>query len=232
MIRDAIAQDIADGTMAPGDRLPTEPALAERFGAGRHSVRRAIEALSKEGKLSVEQGRGTFVEEPKLLTYTIGKRTRLRANLLPQGYDVTGDLLGAERITAPDRVRRALHLDPGAVVTESRRITRADEVPIAFGAAYHDVVRFPDFPERRDILGSTTEAYRSYGIQDYVRGETTFHSRIAKPEEAQTLRQHRDLPVVVVRAVDTLLDGTPISYSQVIWSATRVKFTVSGGSDG
>ncbi len=30
---------------------------------------------------------------------------------------------------------------------------------------------------------------------------------------------------MVIRAVDTMMDGTPLSFSEVIWSATRVKFT-------
>ena len=230
-VRDALAEDIENGTLEPGDRLATEPQLVERFGVGRHSVRRAIEALAKEGKLSVEQGRGTFVEAAPLLTYAIGKRTRLRKNLLPQGVDVVGDLLEANRIPAKGRVRKSLWLKRGAMVIESRRITKADDVPIAFGATYHDADRFADVVQRRDVLGSLTEVYRSYGINDYLRGETTMHARPAKPDEAKMLHQHPEMPVIVVRSVDTEPDGTPIAFAQVIWSAARVKFTMGGDDD-
>lgn len=228
-IRDAIEADIADGRLQPGDRLPTEPELVAQFEAGRHSVRRAVAELAKEGKLSVQQGRGTFIESAPHLTYAIGKRTRLRSNMNAQASDVSGELLGAERVAASPRVAEALNLAPGAPVLESRRITFADGTPIAFGSVFHDVARFPDFVERRSVLGSATETYKSYGIGDYLRGETTLHSRQARAEEAKLLRQHPDLPVIVIRAIDTLLDGSPISFSQVIWSASRVKFTMSGG---
>jgi len=231
MIRDALAQDIDEGTLSPGDQLPTEPRLAERFDAGRHSVRRAIEALAKEGKLSVEQGRGTFVEATPRLTYTIGRRTRLRRNLIPQGCNVTGDLLSANLVVATEPIRRALHLQEGAKVLESQRITLADNLPVAFGWVYHSAERFPDFVQRRDTLGSTTETYKSYGIADYVRGQTQIHGRPARLDEARLLKQHPDLPVIVVRAVDTELDGTPLSTSRVIWAAGRVKFTMGGADD-
>lgn len=231
MIRDLLAHEIAEGILGPGDRLPTEPELAARFGAGRHSVRRAIDALAKAGKVSVEQGRGTFIEKSPFLTYAIGKRTRLRRNLMPQGYDVTGDLLGAQQILAKGRVQDALKLPEGAMVVESRRISLADGVPIAFGSAYYDASRFPDIVERRDLLGSVTATYKSYGIEDYVRGETTMHARPARPAEAEILKQHVDLPIIVVRALDTQLDGTPLSFSQVIWAAGRVQFTISGNDD-
>lgn len=226
-IKSALERDILDGTLKPGDQLPTEPDLVARFGAGRHSVRRAVAALAKDGKVSVEQGRGTFVENTPLLTYAISRRTRLRQNLSPQGFEVSGDLLSASVIEATEKVLAALNLEPGAQVIESRRITYADTVPIATGVSYHSAARFPDFLERREKTGSVTQTYKSYGIDDYLRGETTMHARQARPHEAKLLKQHPDLPVIVVRAVDTILDGTPIAFKEVVWSAERVQFTMS-----
>lgn len=231
IIRDNLSDDIRSGRLSAGDQLPTETQLADRFAIGRHSVRRALEALARDGKISIEQGRGTFVADAPRLTYQIGKRTRLRRNLIPQGVDVTSRLISAKRIRASDEVAKALLLNLGAQVTESQRITLANDLPVAFGCVYHCADRFPDFAERRDVLGSTTETYRSYGIDDYLRKHTSIYSRAAKPDEAKTLRQHADVPVLVVTAIDATPDGTPISTSRVIWSAGRVNFTMEH-SDG
>lgn len=230
-IRAKIEQDIMNGTLEPGVKLPTEPELVEAYSAGRHTVRRAVAELAKEGFLSVEQGRGTFVQPHTLMEYTIGARTRLRGNLGKQGVDVSGESLGAERLDATPRVAEKLGLEIGAPVIATRRLTLADKVPTSFGTIYHDANRFPDFPERRQVMGSVSAVYRSYGIDDYLRGNTQIHARPARASEAQQLRQHPDMPVIVVRAVDTLPDGAPIAFSQVIWSAARVKFTIpnSGG---
>ena len=231
VVRDNISDDIRSERLSTGDQLPTETQLADQFGIGRHSVRRALEALARDGKISIEQGRGTFVADAPRLTYQIGKRTRLRRNLIPQGVDVTSRLISANRITAPDDVAKALLLNSGAKVTESQRITLANDLPVAFGCVYHCAERFPDFAERRDVLGSTTETYRSFGLEDYVRQHTSIYSRAAKSDEAKTLKQHPDVPVLVVTAIDASLDGTPISTSRVIWSAARVNFTMEH-SDG
>lgn len=231
IIRDTIIDDIRAGRLSSGDQLPTETQLADRFDVGRHSVRRALEALARDGKISIEQGRGTFVAETPRLTYQIAKRTRLRRNLIPQGVTVSSALISAARVAAPDSVAQALLLNPGAQVIESQRITLANDVPVAFGSAFHCAERFPDFAERRDVLGSTTETYRSFGIEDYVRQKTAFYSRAAKPDEAKTLKQHPDVPVTIITAVDATLDGTPISTSRVVWSAARVTFTMEQ-SDG
>lgn len=230
LIRDEITDDIRKGRLSAGDQLPTEMQLADRFEVGRHSVRRALEALAREGNISIEQGRGTFVTDTPRLTYQIGKRTRLRRNLIPQGVDVTSVLISADRVTATDDVAQVLLLNSGAPVTKSQRITLANNLPVAFGASYHCAERFPDFAERRDVLGSTTESYRSYGITDYLRQSTSIHSRRAKPDEAKTLKQHTDVPVMVVSAVDATPDGTPIACSRVIWSAARVTFTMENAN--
>ncbi|KPP90225.1 MAG: phosphonate metabolism transcriptional regulator PhnF [Rhodobacteraceae bacterium HLUCCA08] len=230
-VKNAISRDIDEGRFAPGDQIPTEPELLRRYGVGRHSLRRAISALAKEGKLSVEQGRGTFVSAPLMLHYELGKRTRLRRNLAGQANDISRDLLEANVIAAPDRVRRSLGLEAGALVYHSRRLTSADGRPIAFGSIFHSVDRFPAFHDRRAVFGSVTETYRSYGIEDYLRAETTFHSRQARPEEARMLCQHPDLSVTIIRAVDALPDGTPIACSEVVWAASRVRFSIASGDD-
>ncbi len=230
-IRAEIEQDIMDGVLEPGAKLPTEPELVAVYAAGRHSIRRAVAELAKEGFLSVEQGRGTFVQPHTLLEYSVGTRTRLHKNLGAQGVDVAGEALGAERLDATKRVAENLWLEIGAPVIATRRMTLADGVPVSFGTLYHDAARFPDFPERRRAMGSVSSVYKSYGIADYLRGSTQLHARPARAVEAQQLRQHPDMPVIVVRAIDTLKDGTPIAFSQVIWSAARVKFTIPMSED-
>jgi DNA-binding FadR family transcriptional regulator len=61
---DAIAKIksmIVSGELAPGDRLPREPDLAERLGLSRNSLREAVRALSWLRILDVRQGDGTYV---------------------------------------------------------------------------------------------------------------------------------------------------------------------------
>lgn len=230
-IRAAIKQDIESGVLEPGAQLPTEPELAQAYGAGRHSIRRAVSELGKEGLLSVEQGRGTFVQSRPRLTYAIGPRTRMRQNMAALGVDVTSESLGAEACTASPRIAKALALLNGAEVIATRRRSFANEVPVSFGALYHDAARFAEFSARRQVMGSVSAVYASYGIADYKRASTQIHARPARTDEAHMLNQHPDMPVIVVQAIDADLDGAPIAYSEVIWSAARVTFDISKMED-
>lgn len=56
-----IKTKIKDGTLQPGEKLPSERKLAEQVGIGRTSVREAIQALSFSGYLDVIQGKGVYV---------------------------------------------------------------------------------------------------------------------------------------------------------------------------
>jgi GntR family transcriptional repressor for pyruvate dehydrogenase complex len=55
---------IASGRLSPGDRLPSERDLAERFSVGRSAVREAIRAMESLGLIQARAGEGTFVALP------------------------------------------------------------------------------------------------------------------------------------------------------------------------
>jgi GntR family transcriptional regulator len=59
--RESIRELVEDGIYAPGDRLPSETALAEQFGIHRLTARRALEELVREGVAVARKGSGTFV---------------------------------------------------------------------------------------------------------------------------------------------------------------------------
>lgn len=54
---------INSGTLAPGDRLPTEREMAEKFGVSRSVIRDAIKTLSGTGLIEVRRGVGIFITE-------------------------------------------------------------------------------------------------------------------------------------------------------------------------
>ncbi|MDP8245864.1 MAG: GntR family transcriptional regulator [Candidatus Hinthialibacter antarcticus] len=64
-IKEAIRQDIEQGTLKEGDQLPSETHLIDRFGASKMTVIRALQELVQEGFLRRVQGKGTYVLKPE-----------------------------------------------------------------------------------------------------------------------------------------------------------------------
>jgi GntR family transcriptional regulator, transcriptional repressor for pyruvate dehydrogenase complex len=56
-----IEESILNGTLKPGDQLPAERELAQRFGVSRTAVREAVKALHEKGLVEAYSGRGTFI---------------------------------------------------------------------------------------------------------------------------------------------------------------------------
>lgn len=56
-----LSRDIREGRLKEGDRLPSEPSLAETYGIGRPTVRQAVDSLVRRGLLIRRRGSGTYV---------------------------------------------------------------------------------------------------------------------------------------------------------------------------
>jgi GntR family transcriptional repressor for pyruvate dehydrogenase complex len=62
-VMNEIRELISSGAYGPGDKIPTEKELAERFGIGRSSIREAIKIFNYLGVLESKAALGTFVQE-------------------------------------------------------------------------------------------------------------------------------------------------------------------------
>ena len=62
-IIDTFTKQLMNGALKPGDQIPTEIELAERFGVARNTVREAIKILVAMGVLEIRRPAGTFVCE-------------------------------------------------------------------------------------------------------------------------------------------------------------------------
>ncbi len=64
VIAERLTTAIREGTLKPGDRLPTEAELAREFQVGRTSVREGLQKLRAHGLIESRKGLGAFVTDP------------------------------------------------------------------------------------------------------------------------------------------------------------------------
>src|SRR5688572_22585523 len=99
-IRDCLVAAIQDGTLAPGDRIPSEPELVESFKVGRPTVRQALEVLRREGLVATHRGMGTFVVETEPEASLLGFDGFAR-RLEARGIELVSEVLRAEEVATP-----------------------------------------------------------------------------------------------------------------------------------
>lgn len=79
-VLEQIRHGIAEGRLRPGDRLPTERELADRFAISRGTLREAFRVLEQEGLIETRHGSGRYVREVSddLMNGRISPLTALR----------------------------------------------------------------------------------------------------------------------------------------------------------
>lgn len=224
-IADQIRGDISAGKMASGVRMPPEVELATRFSVNRHTIRSAIAALTKEGVLRAEQGRGTFVANAKKLTYRIGERTRFSEILSTQVRETKGVLLGSSLEEPTAEVASALGMHSGMVIRIDTMHT-ADNNPISCATSWFDAARVPNIIEDYRATGSVTAAFKRAGIDDYLRQSTIIGARHADAEDLRHLKLSPGAIVIVATAVNVDMNGRPVEYATTHFSADRMEIAI------
>ncbi|OZI39475.1 GntR family transcriptional regulator [Bordetella genomosp. 1] len=106
---DEIAQQIREKIVSqafePGQRLPTEQELAQRFGVSRNVVREAIARLKLSGYIETRRGVGSFVAaDPGLHAFELLPADLLRADALEHVYQLRVEIeAGAAALAAQHR---------------------------------------------------------------------------------------------------------------------------------
>lgn len=105
-IKEDMKAAILSGKYKPKEKIPPEPALSEEYAVSRITVRRAIEELCSEGYLTKMQGRGTFVNTPR----------------------INRKFTGGDKVEGFSQTCHKLGLKPGARVVDRRIVpSRRDE---------------------------------------------------------------------------------------------------------
>ncbi len=218
---------IAAGIFRPGDRLPSEAQLCERYGVSPMTVRRVVNILADQGVVVAEQGRGTFVKPLELSTATFSL-DRLR-ELFRGGGQSSVKILEARIAPASERTARKLAIEPGQRTVFIRRLIYQNEDPVLLHREH--VIYDPTRP----IIESEMEVTALHGLfsggggSDLKRGDLTIDATTLTSEEAALLRSRGGAPAFRLEHVFYDFGQRPISWGWFICSGERLRFTATIG---
>lgn len=221
-----LTEEIAAGHYRPGARLPTEAALAARFGVNRHTVRHALAALAEQGLVHSRQGAGVFVAQ-RPTDYPLGRRVRFHQNVLAAGQTPSRRIARAETRASDAEEARVLRLKAGDAVHVVEGVSLADGQPVAVFRSIFPAARFPGLLEAVRETGSITRALASLGLTDYTRAETRLTAELADPVLAVSLMVRPGAPVMRTVAVNVDPKGVPVELGTTWFAGERVTLTVA-----
>jgi DNA-binding GntR family transcriptional regulator len=224
-VRDAIAEAVANGVYAPGEKLPSERRMCADLEVSRLTLRRALKSLVDDDLLQSAAGRGWFVAggpvgEPAnvLLSFTDMGRERgcvARADVLHQV--VRGaDLDEAE----------ALGIAPGADLLDLLRLRFLDDVAISLDHSRVPLAIAPRLAEVDFRVGSLYALLREAGAET-MRCTATVQAVRADAEQARLLGVEKGGPLLEFSQVVLDRGGRPVDLSIVHYRGDRYRFRTS-----
>ncbi|WP_095588981.1 phosphonate metabolism transcriptional regulator PhnF [Actibacterium ureilyticum] len=218
--------EIAAGQYRPGDKLPTEAALSQRFGVNRHTVRHALGDMGDRGLVHSRRGAGVFVAA-KPTEYPIGRRVRYHQNLTAGGQTPSKQILRLET-RLPDEVEaKALRLTAEDPVHVYEGLSLADDAPLAVFRSVFPAARFPGLLKRLGKGGSVTEALRAEGVTDYTRASTRLTARQADATQALHLRIREGAPILRTESMNIDPADQPLEYGLTWFAGDRICLVVT-----
>ncbi|MGQ0825315.1 MAG: GntR family transcriptional regulator [Actinomycetota bacterium] len=223
-LAEAVRARIATGTVGPSGALPSEAELARAHGTSRVTVRRALDALRREGLVTSRRGAGWFVAlDP--VRQPLGRVTTVEAAVEAAGAVPGRRILAFEFVTASATVADALEIDTGVDVLRVVRVNLADGEPFALVTVW---VR-AEFGV--DLSRSDVERAPFYDLLP-VRGvelatvHQTITADVADARTASRLDIAAGAPILVGRRLTRDADGCPILYSEHRYPAARTNFEI------
>ena len=217
---------IDGGEWRPGDRVPPERELARRYGCSLITVRRALDELSREGRLERHAGRGTFVLPPP-------HRSRHRAPLSrsPRRCSAAASIprpgcVAARPEAAGETVAAALELEPAprpctssacASPTASRCCSRWSTCPRSASRACS--------PATSSTTPCTTLLTERYGTP-VVRAREALEPVLLPAREASLLGSNRGASRCSSRASRSPATARPVEFGRTYVRGDRTRYYV------
>ncbi len=220
-----LRQEVENGTLRPGQRLPTEPELAERFRVSLPTVRQALGVLRSEGLIESRQGIGSFVKETDRLQRAGWRHYgRARADQKLLTPHLRHEIVYAGTESVPSHVADLFPVGTTQVVTRRRHLfDKETGRPEEIGASYIPIeFAGGTFLEEATVVPKALFlCIEDLAGKRYAKARDRLIARLGTADELSILDLAAGSPVVHVVHCAMADDDTVLEVAESIWPAER-----------
>jgi GntR family transcriptional regulator len=225
-LKELLRQEIESGHWHPGQRIPSEAELCQAFDISRSVTRQALRELEYQGLLYREQGKGTFVAQPKISESLMQDLSGFYEDMVAKGLTPVTKVLRQEVQPADKKIAGYLQIEPGDRVIVIERLRSVGNEPINLVTTYLPYDICPD------LIAEDLSTQSLYAVLEHKHGLELSHGRrtieavATNQYEAQLLGVEEGAPLVLLDSVSYLKDGRPIEYFHAVHRGDRSRFEV------
>lgn len=204
----------------PGQKIPSERVLSERFGVARMTLRHTIESFILEGRLERRHGSGTFISNQ---CYSLSARCRsFSSEMASRGLEPTNKLLVSKIISADKVCASKLRVPLNSKMLKFSRLRLGDEIPMAYQTTIIPVSYIGNIKDH-ELEGALEDMLQiKFGIfittsQTEISGDFV-EQKVSKLLEITTLT-----PCLVKETIDMDLRSRNIMWNKTWYNAERFK---------
>ncbi|HOR00542.1 MAG TPA: GntR family transcriptional regulator [Anaerolineae bacterium] len=216
---------IADGTYAPGDRLPSEAELADELAVSRGTVRSALAVLATAGLIVRRQGDGTYVtgvmSAERSLMHVMWEFTRA---IELSGHVPSIRVVSLQQRPATEKEAAALNIGLGEQVLSVLRVIHADERPAFLSTNVHPANLFTQAIDQLDGTIEMRRFLQRYCNREIVCGDMDVSAAMPSAEVRDALSLGANVPVLLVESVFYDADGRPLVLSTSYYGGDKLSF--------
>ena len=225
-VKAAISKALTDGTCKPGDKLPTEGELSRKFGVSEGTVRHAVIALVKEGRLTRRSGKGTFATRPNF-EQSFARFFRFRGGAHKGGHEYGLELIKMSvEAPADPSIVKELGLSKAGKVLAIHRAIKQDGVVVVHYVSYLSERRFGTL-KRQDIENAALyDVLQSKHDVFIVRALETLQARAARAQDATILVIDRGAPVIAIERLAYTYGDDVVEVRRAVGRSDKFKYEI------
>jgi GntR family transcriptional regulator len=217
-----LRQWLVEHPQDPDLPLPAEPALAERFGVSRVTIRKTLERLQNEGLILRKHGKGTFPTRQSQGSDNANISSVLD-NLLSLDARSSADLLEWGAIALDDGLARQLNCKTALRIVRLRRI---DGVPHSYTTLLVPEALAPLLDDERDRSEPIVRVMERHGIVA-ERADQILTARPADARRALALGVAQGSALTVMRRLMFSADHGPVLYQESCYNPDRFEYRMT-----
>ena len=213
----------------PGDMLPAQVELTERFRVSRTIVRDTLEILETTGVIQRVQGKGAIVLHQQI-GYPIHKYTRFTETLEKNGRKAETRVLRKIGIPADKEVSHHLKIDEGEPVVLLESLGKMDGAPVSRGLQYFPLAKVYDVMRIYDGGSLHQFIFERYNMK-LRRVLSLITAQLPNELDCSLLEIETHIPVLQVKSVNVdEKTEEPIEYVDTKFKSTAIQlsFDLSG----